>query len=230
MIVAIHQPQYMPWLGYFYKMDQVDKFIHLDTVQFKKSEYQNRNRIKIPNGWHWMTVPVLHQDSKQLISDVMINDTIRWQHKHQKSLTSAYGRAEYYHDIMSAIKWVWEKPWKSLSRLNIEVVGCLRELLGIETEELVASELGVDVKQPDKRIIQLVKAAGGDTYLSGPGGRNYMDLPTYEREGIEVIFSRFNHPVYEQQFGEFQPHMSVLDLLMNHGGSSIDIIRGRKKR
>ena len=230
MIVAIHQPQYMPWLGYFWKMSQADVFIHLDTVQFKKNEYQNRNRIKTPNGWYWMTVPVLHSDHKQLIKDVVINDTVRWQHKHQNSLMSSYGKAEHYRDITNAIKSLWEQNWKSLASLNIEAVGCLKELLGINTEEVVASDLNVNVRQPDDRIIQLVKKVGGDVYLAGPGGRNYMDLETYEKKGIKVKFSNFNHPVYDQQFGEFQPHMSVLDLLMNHGGNSMNIINGRRGR
>ena len=228
MRVAIHQPQYMPWLGYFHKMDQVDKFIHLDTVQFKKNEYQNRNRIKAPNGWHWLTVPVIYSDHKQLIKDVQINNTIRWRHKHKQSLTSSYGRAEHYQDIMDAMEWVFEEDWENLSVLNIAVVERMRELLGIATETTLASELGVNTRQPDRRIIALVKAVGGDTYVAGPGGKNYMDLETYESEGINVVFSTFNHPTYGQLFGEFQLHMSTVDLLFNQGGNSLDIIRGKQ--
>ena len=228
MIVAIHQPQYMPWLGYFHKMDKADIFIHLDTVQFRKNEFQNRNRIKAANGWHWLTVPVKYVDYKQLIKDVVVNDTIKWQSKHQKSIENSYSNTENYHDIMSAIKWIFEEPWKNLSTLDIDIVNVIKELMGITTKEFYASDLGVETKKPDSRIVELIKAVGGDTYLSGPGGKSYMDLDVYKAAGIKVVFSTFNHPTYKQIFGEFQPHMSILDLLFNHGGDSLEIIRGKR--
>jgi len=96
------------------------------------------------------------------------------------------------------------------------------------TDEYQTSELDIKTRQPDRRIIELIKSVGGDTYLSGPGGRNYMDLDAYKDAGIKVIFESFNHPEYMQLNGEFQPHMSVLDLLFNHGGGSLGIIRGEK--
>jgi len=228
MIVAIHQPQYMPWLGYFYKMDRADAFIHLDTVQFRKSEFQNRNRIKSENGWHWLTVPVVYNSYKSLIKDIEIDDGIKWQSKHRKSIEKYYSKSEYYNDIMSAIRWAFSEKWDRLSILNIEVINRIKELLGIVTDEYQASDLEVKTRQPDKRIIELIKAVGGDAYLSGPGGKNYMDLDAYKDAGIKVIFESFNHPEYKQQYGEFQPHMSILDLLFNHGGSSLGIIRGEK--
>jgi len=228
MIVAIHQPQYIPWLGYFYKMDKADMFIHLDTVQFRRNEFQNRNRIKAMNGWNWLTVPVEYTDHKQLIKDVMVNNSIRWQNKHKKSIMDSYENSENYQDIITVIEWIFTSHWQSLSTLNIDIVNCFKELMGITTEEVCASDLSVDTKQPDNRIIELIKEVGGDTYLSGPGGKNYMDLEAYKAAGIKVVFSTFNHPVYKQLFGEFQPHMSILDLLFNHGGDSLNVIRGIK--
>jgi hypothetical protein len=80
IIVAIHQPQYLPWLGYFDKIDKADKFVFLDTVQFKKNEWQNRNKIRTVHGCQWLTVPTLYRFPER-ICEVKINNSVRWQHK-----------------------------------------------------------------------------------------------------------------------------------------------------
>ncbi len=225
MIVAVHQPQFLPWLGYFDKIDRADVFVLLDTVQFKKNEWQNRNKIKTAQGWQWLTVPVMYK-YPQLINEVTINNRVSWQHKHRQALLSNYRKAPCYDDIEEKLRHIFSSSWEYISQLNIEVVRRLVAILGIDTPIYVASELGVFPQDPDERLIAITKHFGAGTYLAGIGGRGYMSLDTYKRSGIEVIFQDFKHPFYEQLFGDFEPYMSIIDLLFNHGDKSLTILRG----
>ena len=225
MIVAVHQPQYLPWLGYFDKIDKADVFVLLDTVQFKKNEWQNRNKIKTAQGWQWLTVPVLYR-YPQLIHEVTINDNVNWQHKQRQAMVSNYKRAPYYEMLEDFLEGIFSHSWQSISQLNGEVVRRLATILGIDTPIYVASDLGEFPQDPDERLIAITKHFGAGTYLAGMGGRGYMNLDIYDKDGIEVIFQDFKHPVYHQLFGDFEPFMSVIDLIFNHGDNSLTILRG----
>lgn len=224
MIVAVHQPQYLPWLGYFDKIDRSDVFVLLDTVQFKKNEWQNRNKIKTAHGWQWITVPVLHR-YPQLIKDVEINNKERWQHIHRQALLTNYRKAPYWSFLHEFCETIFTTQWSTIAELNIFVVKKLKEILGITTPIYVASELGEFPEDPDERLIAITKFFGGDTYLAGSGGKNYMDIQKYISNRITVVFQNFTHPEYNQLFGDFIPFMSVVDLIFNHGNDSLNIIR-----
>ena len=225
MIVAVHQPQYLPWLGYFAKIDRADVFVLLDTVQFKKNEWQNRNRIKTADGWQWLTVPVTYR-FPQRIHEVAVNNRERWQHKQRQAIVSNYRKAPCWDSIAPFIEEILTPQWDCLAALNIATVRKLAKILGIETPLYVASELPAFPEDPDERLIAVTKHFGADTYLAGSGGRDYMNLDRYEQNGIKVLFQEYRHPVYEQRFGAFEPFMSVVDLLFNHGKESLSILRG----
>ncbi|MCX5833838.1 MAG: WbqC family protein [Deltaproteobacteria bacterium] len=225
MIVSVHQPQYLPWLGYFDKVDRADAFVLLDNVQFKKNEWQNRNKIKTAQGWMWLTVPVLYK-FPQLINEVGVNNTDRWQHKQRQALVSNYRKSPFWQMLEGFFEDTFSCQWTLISELNVHVVKKLIGLLGIETPVHVASEMGTFPEDPDERLIALTKYLGGDTYLAGSGGKDYMDLAKYEKSGIRVIFQEYHHPTYGQLYGQFEPYMSAIDLLYNHGEKSLDILRG----
>ncbi len=225
MIVSIHQPQYLPWLGYIHKMDQADAFVFLDTVHFKKNEWQNRNRIKTASGPQWLTVPVIHSFG-QAIEEVRINDTVRWQKKQSQALVTNYGKAGYFEEISGLLSSIWEREWVGLSELNVFAARTIAGYLGVNTELFLASEMGELPDHPDERLIGIVKLLGTTTYIAGAGGRSYMEMERYEKRGVEVVFQEFNHPVYPQLFGDFVPNLSVVDLLFNCGPESLRIIRG----
>jgi len=225
MIVAVHQPQYLPWIGYFHKIDKADVFVLLDNVQFKKNEWQNRNKIKTAQGWQWLTVPVMYK-YPQLINEVPINNKVNWQHKQQQALVSNYKKAPHYGLLEPFFTETFSSSWEIISQLNIETVRRLTEILGIDTPLYIASELGEFPEHPDERLIAIARYFGAETYLAGAGGRAYMDLGRYDKGGITVIFQEFRHPVYDQLFGEFEPFMSVVDLIFNHGDESLGIVRG----
>jgi len=225
MIVSVHQPQYLPWLGYFDKIDKADVFVLLDNVQFKKNEWQNRNKIKTANGWQWLTVPVLYK-FPQLIIEVEINNAERWQHRQRQAIVSNYKKAPSWSALSGFFEDIFATQWQTISELNIAVVRKLADILGIETPVYVASELGQFPDDPDERLIAITKHFGADTYLAGSGGKDYMNLEKYDNNGIKVLFQEYTHPVYHQLFGDFEPFMSVVDLIFNHGNDSLKILRG----
>lgn len=230
MKVAVHQPQYMPYIGVIDKIDQADTFVFLDTVQFEKNEWQNRNRIKSATGFQWLTVPVLIRNkSKQKIMEVQINKTVRWRKKHKQSLRSNYSKAPYYKWVMELLDPVYNMNWNFLAALNISITTVIVDALGINTGLVDASSLQVPESHPDERLIAIVRRLGGDTYLAGVGGKGYMDLDRYEKKGVKVEFQNFTCPKYNQLYNTFVSDLSVLDLLFNHGPESIDIIRRNRE-
>lgn len=224
MIVAIHQPQFMPWLGYFDKLDRCDHFVLLDTVQYKKNEWQNRNRIKTAQGPQWLTVPVRFR-FPAAIREVTVNENTNWRHKHWQSLVTNYPRAPHWEALEPALRELYERPWSELAELNRATVEMLVAALGIDTNTTWASHLEGIGDDPTGRLVDLCRALGADTYLSGTDGASYMDLDQFQEAGIEVIFQEYDHPTYPQLFGEFQSHLSALDLVLNCGRDSLSILR-----
>ncbi|MFC1814702.1 WbqC family protein [Thermodesulfobacteriota bacterium] len=219
MIVAIHQPQYLPWIGYFDKMQKADAFCYLDNVQYKKNEWQNRNRIKTSQGWQWVTVPVQYR-FPQKINEVTINNAVEWRRKHFQALISNYGKAPFFKDYIEFFEQAYLQNWEFLSDLNIYLVEYIREKLDMGNNRTVtASSLSLS-DDPTERLIDICEALGGDIYLSGRDGFNYMNLKRFKDRGVKVIAQDFNHPLYPQCFGEFQTHLSVVDLLFNCGPDS----------
>jgi hypothetical protein len=226
MICSVHQPQYLPWLGYFDKIDRADVFVLLDTVQFKKNEWQNRNRIKTAQGMQWITVPVLYR-FPQLIQDVEINNRENWQHKQRQTILSNYRKAPCWSMLEPFFEEIFSTDWDMIAKLNIHVVKRLAAILGIETPLFVVSDMGIFPEDPDERLIAITRHFGADAYLAGSGGHGYMDLEKYRESGVDVIFQEYRHPVYAQLYGDFEPFMSVIDLIFNHGRESLNIIRGK---
>ncbi len=229
MIAAIHQPQFMPWLGYFDKMDQADCFILLDNVQYKKNEWQNRNRIKGSQGPQWLTVPVQFQ-FPALITEVAINPSEPWRRKHLQGLKANYARAPHWAEYEAAFEAFYASEWDGLAAVNRASVEFLRGALDIETPLALASEMEVS-NEPTQRLIDICKAVGADTYLAGVDGKSYMDLDLFAAAQLEIAVQNYESPTYPQLHGEFVSHLSALDLLLNCGPDSGKILRsGRKNR
>ncbi|MFC1559007.1 WbqC family protein [Gemmatimonadota bacterium] len=225
MIVSIHQPQYLPWVGYLDKIDQADTFILLDTVQFKKSEWQNRNRLKTAQGPSWITVPVIH-DFGQLLADVVIDPRQdSWSRKHKQALRTHYGSTPHYALVADHLDQVWEQEWERLTHLNRITIEVFMELMGIDTPLIWASELDPAPEHPDERLISLCEQVGADTYLAGSAGPDYMEMEKWHESGIEVCIHEFIHPEYTQPFGDFLPAMSAVDLLCNCGPDALALMR-----
>lgn len=224
MLVTIHQPQYLPYLGYFHKMAQADVFVLLDNVQYKKNEWQNRNKIRTSQGWQWLTVPVSFKFGDN-IDKVRINKSAPWNQEHYKGLALNYQRAPYFKEHEPFLKEVYSRSWESLAELNIYFIKYLARSLEITTRLVRASELSAGGKSTE-RLINICRELGADTYLSGVGGKEYLDLGKFEHAKIKVKFQNFVHPNYKQVYNGFEAHMSALDLILNQGEKSSAILKG----
>ena len=227
MRIAIHQPQYLPWLGYLDKLDCTDVFVFLDTVQFKKNEWQNRNRIRTAQGCQYLTVPVLHEFPQRL-DQVRINNQTDWRRKHQTALETHYRKAQHYDPYAPAFRDLYSRAWERLALLNIEVIRMLTEAFGITTRLVEASRFTARDDQTG-RLVDLCKALGADRYLAGEGGRAYMNLAEFEAAGITVEFQEFAHPEYAQVYEPFITGMSAIDLLFNYGHDGIELLRKSRR-
>jgi len=228
MIVAVHQPQFMPWLGYFDKMDQADRFVLLDNVQYKKNEWQNRNRIKTASGPMWLTVPVRYRFPAR-IDEVTVSSQVPWKRKHLQALRTNYSRASHWEEVAADLETLYASSWSLLVDVATASVEWLREHLGVTTAICSASELGELREDPTSRLVDICRALDADTYLAGAGGRAYMDLEHFERAGIRVIFQHYDHPDYPQLYGEFCAYLSALDLVLNCGSEALAILRSGRR-
>jgi hypothetical protein len=225
MIIAIHQPQYLPWLGYFHKMLKADIFVILDDVQYKKNEWQNRNKIRTLKSWQWLTVPVQHNFG-QNIDRVEIVKTSNWQRKHYHALVINYGKSPYFKKYEPFIRSTYDRPWEYLIDLNIHFIEFLFKALGGKAKIIKSSGLNVALHKTE-RLVEICKKLKADSYISGNGASEYIDLELFKKNGIKVIFQDFKHPHYKQVYSNFEPGMSVVDLLFNHGERSLEVLKGK---
>lgn len=214
MRVAIHQPNYLPWAGYFYKMFFCDIFIFLDDAQYTKNSFINRNRIKTPNGEQWLTVPVYGSISSK-INEIQTKGDI-WKTKHIKTLQMNYSKAPHFKDYYEDFVNVISGPETFISEVNIKLIEYIARILEVPCKFKRASEIGSD-KTSDDRLIDLIQKVGGDFYLSGKGGANYQDENKFKSCNIELKYYDFRPPEYTQLWGSFISGLSVVDLLFNCG-------------
>jgi hypothetical protein len=225
MKVAIHQPHYLPWLGYLAKWAAADCLIFLDTVQYEKSGWQNRNRIKTKAGPQWLTVPV-HRRLGTVIRDVRIDARQPWARRHLQSVRLAYARAPHAEAYGARLAALLDQEWTSLPPLAIATAQFLAEAFEIRAPTRLASELGPTRPDPTERLVDLTLAVGGTVYLAGRDGPSYLRLEAFAAAGIEVRRQAYEHPVYPQLHGEFVPFLSSLDLLLMEGSRGLETLRG----
>jgi hypothetical protein len=222
--LVVLQPGYLPWLGFFDQMRRSDVFVYYDDVQFDKHGWRNRNRIKAPDGPHWLTVPVLHRGKGQpLIVDTLVDNKTDWARKHVGTLRQYYAKAPYVKQYLPEIEAVLSQTWTHIVDLDLAVVELMARWLKVTANVSRASQLGVGGGQSE-RLVKLCLRFGARRYLSGSAARDYLDLGLFERNGIEVLWQDYHHPVYPQQFGPFVPFLSAIDLLFNCGEDSAGIL------
>jgi hypothetical protein len=232
LIVTIHQPEHLPWLGFFNKVDQADVLVLLDVVQYRKDYFQNRNRILGPNGPQWLSVPVVRRGyTEGVLRDLEINNAVRfhngvdWRRKHWKAIEHAYRRHPYFEVIEPFLAGVYRREWILLADLNEAIIRAFVNFLKIETRVVRASDLLVEGRA-SQLLASICRATGARTYLSGPTGTEYLDESPFRSAGIQVRYHAFEHPTYPQRRrGEFVPQLSTLDLLCNCGPDSLAVIR-----
>ena len=230
MIVAAHQPHYLPWLGYLAKLAACDLFVVMDDLQFEAQNFQNRNRIKVNNGARWLTVPLRHGSQRDRIRDKLIDepksDKENWQRRSWETLRVHYGACPYFGHYAQDLEDLYTWPWKRLLDLDLHLLELHRAWFGLRTPVLLASSLGLRGTRTG-RILDLCRAVGADTYLSGSGGSTaYLDTGVLAAGGVRAAWQMFEHPKYPQRYPElgFVPRLAALDLLFNCGPRSRDVL------
>lgn len=225
MRVGIHQPETFPWAGYFNKMLNSDIFVILDDVQYKKNNFQNRNRIIMNSRPTWVSIPVNTKGRlNSTIMDMKIADTVDWESRTLHLLELAYSKCAYYEEVMNCLEpLIAIHNYNNLIDFNMEFISFTRYYLGIDTPIKFSSELNIHSHKTDL-VFDICKECNADIYLSGEGGRDYLDLTRFNEEGVEVLYQSFDETV--RYNGMKEPYMSIIDIIMNNSKeSSLDYIK-----
>lgn len=218
MIVSGHQPNYLPWLGFFDKIKRSDVFIIEDDVQFERQGFTNRNKIMTPDGVRWLSVPVEHANKPLLINEVKIANKAEpnWGQRHWLTLKHSYCKTPFWNDYCGFFEDTYSSSWTMLIDLNMHLIKGIMGFLEIKTPLIMSSSLGAKGKKSELIIAQC-KKVGADVQLAGNGGREYIDCKRFEEENIQLIFQEFKHPLYNQTHEGFVPNLSVVDFLFCAG-------------
>ena len=232
MILSIAQPAYLPWPGYFDRIMASDVHVVLDHVQLDKNsstKFTNRNKIKTPQGYTWLTIPVQTKGHYNTPINTLGVVESNWQHKHLKTLENFYSKAPFFKPLHEdLIKYYTERIYTKLIEPLREGLGVFLRYLTLKTPIYYSSDLNCTCKKSDL-ILEICKKLGATTYISGPFGRDYLEREKFEAAGIKILFHEYEYIPYPQRFGSFLPGLSTIDMLLNIGEEAITHIpKGRK--
>lgn len=220
-IVAIHQPNFFPWLGYFSKMVLADVFIIMDNVQFPKTggTWINRVQLLVNGQPHWVTVPVVRAyHGVRRICEMEINNSTNWSEKLLATIRVNYARTPFYNEVFSILPELINNPHKLLADYNIHIIHAIANSLDINPGKLIPSSTLEANGDATDLLIEMVKAVGGTAYLCGGGSAGYLEEEKFTQAMIELIYQDFTHPIYPQgNTSTFISGLSIIDALMNNG-------------
>jgi len=215
MIISIHQPAYLPWLGYFDKINRSDIFIYLDTVQLEKNSYTCRNKIKTPQGSTWLTIPLITKGhTANSIGDIRIDNSQNWKKKHLKNIFLNYKKSKFFDELYPKIELLFEEDFDLFSDLAYRHLVFWLDEFNIQTKIVKSSTLDIETKKSDL-ILDLCSFFNASKYLSGTLGKAYLNEGSFDQHGIQIEYQNYSHPVYQQLNGEFLPNMGIVDFWMN---------------
>lgn len=231
MIVSINQPAYLPWLGYFERIASSNLHVVLDHVQFEKNSFVNRNRVLSNTGPVWLTVPLKTKGrfGNLPICELEIDNQGPWRRKHWETLRQCYANAPHFANHAEFFAKLYEQPWKHLIDLYNHTTDYLLDALAVNTPRVYSSTHALDSRK-SAMILELCQAHEATTYLSGALGREYLDESIFDDAGINVTYQDYQHPRYNQSHARpFEPVMSIVDLLFNHGAESREVLLNQSK-
>ncbi len=230
-MVAITQPTFLPWMGYFDLVDQSDVFVFLDNVQFVKRSWHQRNLIKTNKGLEWLTVPVISKDRyHQKIAEAEIFLTDQFPKKQLKTLIFNYRKTPYFEKYFYGLKEILTNNNRYLAEMNKQIICWVAKEIGINTVFKCSSNFGVEGKRSEI-LVNICKQINTNNYLTTIGALEYIleDQEIFHNNDIEILFHNYHHPEYQQRYKPFMSYVSIIDLLFNEGPKSLEIIRlGRK--
>ena len=222
--IMIRQPGYMPNLGLFKKIQSCDIFVFLDDVQFSKDSFDNRNKIKTSSDFDWITVPLKRPVFGKKLNQISISNDVDWTKEHSDLLYENYKSAPYFSSYWYEIKKILDKKFILLVQLNLHLIDYFLKILKISTETIKSSELEIS-KTKTERLVEICSLLDASCYISGKGGRNYVDETLFQKSNIKLAYENFIHPKYSQLHGKFIENLSIIDLILNEGSNSSKILR-----
>lgn len=224
MTVSIHQPNFLPWIGYFHKVINSDKFVLLDDVQFPIGDtFCNRTKIKTNLGEEWLTVPVKNRSNQILIKDILIDENNVWKRKILKKIKLSYQKSDHFDDVYPMIESIIKKSDNYLFNLNYLFLEFVFKYLNIKTTILLSSEIEIaNTLNGLDKIISILNSVGATNYLSGSGSgsKRYIDEEVFKQNCIILRWQNYKYKNYNQLHGSFLSNLSIIDLLFNHGTKS----------
>jgi hypothetical protein len=226
MKASIHQPNFLPYLGYFSKIKHSDLFVVYDLAQYVRDRFDNRNRIKGANGPVWLTVPLRVEDCFQKrFHEIPLPADEHWKRKHLRTIENEYRKAPHLAQYLPAIRRIYETQHETLADLSTALIRFQLDAFGISTPVVKSSGLGLDpALKSTGMLVAILQAVGADEYLAGASGPKYMDMDLMAQSGIRVDVQDYQHPVYRQLHGDFAPGLAALDLILNEGVNSGKIL------
>jgi hypothetical protein len=215
-LIVVHQPDFIPYLGFFHRLLLADIFVVLDHVQMNKEGWVHRDKIKTSSGWKWITLPLHPFPLKTPICEVKISNTQNWKLKHLNSVTEAYRKASFFNEIFPYYQKLYMYNPLHMSDFTLASIMMLLRLFDIPIPVVRSSDMSPEGRS-NALVAELVVKAGGRRYLSGLGAKAYFDPIPFNKAGVSVIWQKFEHPVYPQLHGDFLPMLTSLDLLFNCG-------------
>lgn len=226
--VVVSQSMYFPWVGMYQQLTCSDVFIHLDDVALSRGSFVNRVQVKGPEGRTWMTIPIQGFRLGQSIEDCRADDRVRWRSSHLGLLERAYRDCEFGPVMLDAVRPFFSQSRESISTIARESMLLLAKMLNVgqSCQYFNAKDLVPDGRGSE-RVLKLVEAVGGTTYVTGHGAARYLDHEAFEARGIEVRYMAYDGPAWQQRHGEFTPFVSALDLFSNLGSTAASMITTR---
>lgn len=216
MMITIHQPCYLPYLGVFHKIWKADAFVFLDDAQYSNGYVFEWNRIKTPQGECRLKVP-LHKVFGQTLREVVPKYELGWQHKHLKTVEMNYKKAPYFKELFPHYENMLCHPYHSLADVNIDLMNFFILWFDLGYKKTYFTSDWKLESRSEARVIEICKRLGADAYLSGTGGRNYQEEEHFKEAGIKLVYQEWEPLEYRQLWGGFRPYMSILDYAMNEG-------------
>jgi hypothetical protein len=224
MKIAIHQANYFPYPGFFHKINQADVFVIQDDIKFV-NKITNRNKIISSSGYTWINVPIKKGHQSLPIMDVKINNEIPWKKINFKKVCAGYNKTKFFHLYKDFFENLYKKEWNNIFDLNFETIKQVLIWLNIKTKIVIESELDVS-GQHTERLVNVCKKLGADTYISGIGGKKYLDEKLFEKNKIILKYQNYNPIKYTQHMSKsFIPNLSIIDLLANAGSESGKLLK-----
>jgi len=220
LIISIHQPNYLPYPGFFHKVSHSDVLIVQDVTKFDE-RFSNRNKIISSTEWTWLTVPIKKNHKDYLLKDVQIFNDLKWNKVHRKKLESAYNKSNFFNKYNTDLNLILEQKWEMLLELNMTIIKKINDWLKIKTKIIYESELGIE-GEATNRLINICKAVNADVYLSGDMGHDYLNEELFKQNEIELRYQNYTPKQYNQILSrEFIPNLSIIDMLSNIGHEEV---------